>query len=277
MVGLFIQLAIDGFLTVKQEGKRKYLLLKNENFKNPSDTESTTLYEGLFKGESSIQTKKISSNFYLTVRALTSQLYSKVYNDGYFSRKRKNLKRAFSTIGILAMVLGFYSFAPLSIIAATGWSIGFLISGILTFIFSFKIDLRSKSGNEIYHEMEGLKMYIDTAEKHRIEFHNNPTKFKGVFEKLLPYAIIFGLEKKWSKEFEEIYKEPPTWYQGNISTFNSYLLASSISDISKNVRSKSVSPNSAGGIRSSHGASGGSGFSGGSSGGGFGGGGGSSW
>jgi uncharacterized membrane protein YgcG len=125
--------------------------------------------------------------------------------------------------------------------------------------------------------MEGLKMYIDTAEKHRIEFHNNPTKFRGVFEKLLPYAIIFGLEKKWSEEFKEIYQEPPTWYQGDISAFNSYLLASSISDISRNVKSKSAPPNSAGGIRSSHGGSGGSGFSGGSSGGGFGGGGGSSW
>ncbi len=87
-------------------------------------------------------------------------------------------------------------------------------------------------------------MYIDTAEKHRIEFHNNPTKFRGVFEKLLPYAIIFGLEKKWSEEFKEIYQEPPTWYQGDISAFNSYLLASSISDISRNVKSKSAPPNS---------------------------------
>ncbi len=92
-----------------------------------------------------------------------------------------------------------------------------------------------------------------------------------------PTLSIFDLEKKWSKEFEDIYQEPPTWYQGDISTFNSYLLVSSISDIGRNVKSKSVPPNSAGGIRSSHGGSGGSGFSGGSSGGGFGGGGGSSW
>lgn len=272
-----IQLAVDGFLTIKQEGKRKYLLLKDETSKNPPHAESATLYEGLFKDGNSVQTNKISSNFYLTVTTLTSQLNSKAYNDGYLSVKRRNLKRTFSAIGIVGMVLGFYSFAPLSIIAATGWSIGLLISGLLSFMFSFKVDLRSEKGNEIYHEMEGLKMYIDTAEKHRIEFHNNPTKFRGVFEKLLPYAIIFDLEKKWSKEFEDIYQEPPTWYQGDISTFNSYLLVSSISDISRNVKSKSVPPNSAGGIRSSHGGSGGSGFSGGSSGGGFGGGGGSSW
>jgi uncharacterized membrane protein YgcG len=272
-----IQLAVDGYLTIKQEGKRKYLLLKNENFKNPQSVEGSTLYQGLFSEGNSVQTKKISSNFYLTVRTITSQLYTKVYSDDYFSTERRKLKRSLSTIGVVGMVLGFYSFAPLSITAATGWSLGLLVSGLLSFIFSFKVDLRSQKGNEIYHEMEGLKMYIDTAEKHRIEFHNNPTKFRGVFEKLLPYAIIFGLEKKWSEEFKEIYQEPPTWYQGDISAFNSYLLASSISDISRNVRSKSAPPNSAGGIRSSHGGSGGSGFSGGSSGGGFGGGGGSSW
>lgn len=272
-----IQLAIDGYLTIKQEGKREYLLLKNENFQNPPNTESATLCEGLFRDGNSVLTKKISSNFYLTVSSIASQLYAKVYNDEYFSTKRKNLKRALSAIGISVMVLGFYSFAPLSIIAATGWSTGLILSGLLSFIFSFRVDLRSEKGNEVYYEMEGLKMYIDMAEKHRIEFHNNPTKFKGVFEELLPYAIIFGLEKKWSEEFKEIYQEPPTWYQGDISAFNSYLLVSSISNISRNLRSKSAPPNSAGGIRSSHGARGGSGFSGGSSGGGFGGGGGSSW
>ncbi|KUK67157.1 MAG: hypothetical protein XD87_0294 [candidate division WS6 bacterium 36_33] len=272
-----IQLAIDGYLTIKQEGKRKYLLLKNETFQNPPHVESAILYEGLFIGGNSVQTKKIPSTFYLTVSNINSQLFINAYSDEYFSTKRKNLKRLLSTIGVVGIFLGFYSFTPLTTTGATGWSIGIIISGLLSLIFSFRVDLRSDKGNKIYYEMEGLKMYINTAEKHRIEFHNNPAKFRGVFEKLLPYAIIFGLEKKWSEEFKEIYQEPPTWYQGDISAFNSYLLASSISDISRSVKSKSVAPNSAGGIRSSHGASGGSGFGGGSSGGGFGGGGGGSW
>jgi len=272
-----IQLAIDGYLTIKQEDKRKYLLLKNETSKNPPHVESAILYEGLFKEGNSVQTKKLSSNFYLTVNSITTQLSSRVYSDEYFSTKRRNLKSLLMIVGISVFLLGLRSVDSLTIVAGTGWSIGLIISGLLSLIFSFRVDLRSDKGNKIYYEMEGLKMYIDTAEKHRIEFHNNPTKFRGVFEKLLPYAIIFGLEKKWGEEFKEIYQEPPTWYQGDISVFNSYLLASSISDINRSVKSKSVAPNSAGGIRSSHGASGGSGFGGGSSGGGFGGGGGSSW
>jgi uncharacterized membrane protein YgcG len=272
-----IQLAIDGYIKIKQEKKNKYILVKSDSEKEIKEETVKNLYSGLFKDKDSIDTKKLSSKFYLTVNELRKQLQKKAYNEEYFDKERKKLKGLLSVFGVIGLFISFFSFGSLSYIAATGWSVGFLISSILFLIFSSKVDLKGKKGNEVYYELEGLKMYIKTAEKDRIEFHNDPEKFRGVFEMLLPYAVIFGLEKKWAREFQDLYKEPPSWYEGDITTFNSYVLASSISNISKNVKSKSVAPNSAGGIRSSHGASGGSGFSGGSSGGGFGGGGGSSW
>jgi uncharacterized membrane protein YgcG len=272
-----IQLAVDGYIKIKQEKKNRYILEKVETEKEILEDSVSSLYSGLFKDKDSVDTRKISSKFYLTVKDIDKQLQKKVYEKEYFSKRRKRLKTTLFTLGMVGTILSFISFGPLSYMAATGWGVGFLISSILSAIFSTQVDLKDKKGNELYYELEGLKEYINIAEKARIEFHNDPEKFRGVFEMLLPYAIIFGLEKKWAREFQDIYKEPPSWYEGDITTFNSYVLASSISNISKNVKSKSVAPNSAGGIRSSHGASGGSGFSGGSSGGGFGGGGGSSW
>lgn len=272
-----IQLAIDGHIKIKQEKRKNYVLEKCDTKKEISEESARALYAGLFKGKDSVNTKKISSSFYITVRDIDKKLNAKSYNEDYFDKKRKKLKGRFATFGGLGLFLSFFSFGPLSYMAATGWAIGLILSSILSLIFSSRVDLRGKKGNEIYHELEGLKTYINTAEKDRIEFHNDPEKFRGVFEKLLPYAIIFGLEKKWAGNFKDLYKEPPNWYEGNMTAFNSYVLASSIAGISKNVKSRSVAPNSAGGFGSSHGASGGSGFSGGSSGGGFGGGGGSSW
>jgi uncharacterized membrane protein YgcG len=272
-----IQLAIDGYIKIKQEKKNKYILVKSDSEKEIKEETVKNLYSGLFKDKDSIDTRKLSSKFYLTVKDIDKRLQRKVYEEGYFSKKRKRLKTTLFTLGMVGTILSFISFGPLSYIAATGWSVGFLISSILFLIFSSKVDLKGKKGNKVYYELEGLKMHINTAEKDRIEFHNDPEKFRGVFEMLLPYAIIFGLEKKWAGKFKDLYKEPPSWYEGDISAFNSYVLASSISNISRNVKSKVAAPNSAGGFRSSHGASGGSGFSGGSSGGGFGGGGGSSW
>lgn len=273
-----IQLAIEGHIRIKQEGKRNYILEKTQVEKDITRDSSRMLYAGLFNGSDSVNTKKISSSFYyLTVQNLSKELDSVAYDEGYFEEKRKKLRNRMSTFGILGSTLSFMTFGYFSELAATGWSIGFLLSSILAIIFSSKVNLKAKKGSQSYCELEGLKMYIDTAEKHRIEFHNDPEKYRGVFETLLPYAIIFGLEKKWASEFKDIYKEPPDWYQGNMNTFNSYYLANSISNIGRSVKFKSTAPNSAGGFTSSHGGSGGSGFSGGSSGGGSGGGGGSSW
>lgn len=272
-----IQLAIDGHIKIKQEKRKEYVLEKCDTKKEIKEDSVRALYSGLFKGEDSVNTKKIPSNFYLTVRSIEKKLNSKSYEKDYLDKNRKKLKGRLSMFGGLGLFLSFFSFGPLSYMAATGWAIGIGLSSVLSLIFSSRVDLRGKKGNELYYELEGLKTYINTAEKDRIEFHNDPEKFRGVFEKLLPYAIIFGLEKKWAGNFKDLYNEPPDWYEGNMTAFNSYILASSIAGISRNVKSRSVAPNSAGGFGSSHGASGGSGFSGGSSGGGFGGGGGSSW
>ena len=146
-----------------------------------------------------------------------------------------------------------------------------LITSFSIFIMTFLLDSRTEVGNKVYYELQGLKIYIKTAEKHRIEFHNDPKKYRGVFEKLLPYAILFGLEKKWIKEFKDIYTEQPDWYRGDMSTFNAYLLMDSISSVNSGITTPAFQ--SGGGF-----SSGGSGFGGGGfSGGGGGGGGGGSW
>ena len=36
-----------------------------------------------------------------------------------------------------------------------------------------------------------------------------------LFEKYLPYAMIFGIEKKWSKNFESLIHSNPTWYHSS--------------------------------------------------------------
>jgi hypothetical protein len=224
-----IQLALDGHIKIRQEKRKTYILEKDNIEKEIKEDLPRSIYSGLFKGKDSVSTKNFPSDFYLTVRSLILKLSNEVYDNDYFDKKRKKLKGNWITIGIAGIILSFFAMAPLSNMAATGWFLGLLFSSILLLIFSSRVDLRAQKGNEIYHELEGLKMYINTAEKHRIEFHNDPEKFRGVFETLLPYAVIFGLEKKWANEFKDIYKEPPSWYEGDVSAFNAYILASSIS------------------------------------------------
>ncbi|MEO8261277.1 MAG: DUF2207 domain-containing protein [Pseudolysinimonas sp.] len=133
--------------------------------------------------------------------------------------------------------------------------------------------------------LEGLREYIRLAEADRLQMLQSvsgaertpldktaaggPDVIK-IYEKLLPYAVLFGLEKEWAGELAKYYDEtPPDWYSGsNVTAFNVGAFAGAIGSLSTSV-STSYSGSSS---SSSSGGSGGGGSSGGGGGGGGGGG-----
>ncbi len=150
------------------------------------------------------------------------------------------------------------------------YGVAAFLSGMVFMGFGYFMPQRTQKGAIVREEVLGLKMYMETAEKDRINFHNAPEKNPAQFEKLLPYAMALGVEEQWAKQFEDITKSAPDWYDGGGTSFSPVIFAHSMHDFSSANNATMVStPSSAG--------SGGSGFSGGGSGGGFGGGGGGSW
>ena len=265
-----IQLALDGYIKIVQENKNKYKLVKTDKDSANLEAVRLTLYKGLFGGKNEVALRSISASFGRTIKTINSLLSAEANEEEYINKKMVNLKNILNITGIVIITLSMLVLSSVAQNANIGLAFGLLISGIILMIASSKLDIRTSKGNKLYYELLGLKMYINTAEKNRIEFHNNPKKYSGVFEKLLPYAIIFGLEKKWIKEFEDIYKQPD-WYQGDFDHFNAYMIVNSVSSMNRSLGAGSVN------YSSSSAGSWGSGFSSGSSGGGTGGGGGGSW
>lgn len=145
----------------------------------------------------------------------------------------------------------------------------FFFSVIASVVLLSKIlNRRTELGVNTKKQLEGLKIYIDAAEDDLINFENAPAKTPTVYMKLLPWAVFFGLEKKWSKKFENL-----TITENDAPYFHSSSFAHgmSIGAFASSVSSfQSVSAQTAASASSS-------GSSGGSSGGGGGGGGGGSW
>lgn len=134
----------------------------------------------------------------------------------------------------------------------------------------------TENGLRVVTSMLGLKRYIGLAEKERLEFNQSiggamrtAENQVQLYERLLPYAILFGLEKSWAKVLEKVYDEnsyQPDWYLG-AAAFNAAHFSSAISSFSTAALHASNA-----GSSSSGGGSGGGGFSGGGGGGGGGGG-----
>jgi uncharacterized membrane protein len=96
----------------------------------------------------------------------------------------------------------------------------------------------------------------------------DPKEKLKLFEKLLPYAMLFGIEKKWAKQFEGLYTQPPEWFHGNnLNSFSTGYLIGSLGSIKSASSAVFTSPQSSGSS-----GFGGGGFSGGGGGGGGGGG-----
>ena len=150
---------------------------------------------------------------------------------------------------------------------------GTILLWLIGVMVAVHIRRRTEYGASVYGQVLGLKRFIDTAEKHRLEMlvEESPE----IFYDVLPYAYVLGVSDKWSKKFENIAIQQPDWYvSATPGNFNSYLLWRSLSRNMSTMNSTMTS------IPQSKGSSGG-GFSGGSgggfSGGGFGGGGGGGW
>jgi uncharacterized membrane protein YgcG len=127
---------------------------------------------------------------------------------------------------------------------------------------------------EVFAKIQGLKMFMTVAEAERIrtlqsvggtEFFakngaENGEKIAKLYEKLLPYAAIFGIEKSWAKSLEIRYADgsSPDWYVGS-GTFNAAIFANSLGSFSSSVNSFSGATGAGGGSVGGGGAGGGGG------------------
>ena len=158
------------------------------------------------------------------------------------------------------------------------------LAAVVSYVIVLAVVVRkplTEKGAELRDYLTGLELYIRVAEQKRIEILQSPqgaertpvdTADKAVmlklYERVLPYAVLFNQERQWAKTLGDFYdNQPPEWYSGS-SAFNTAAFATGISSVSS-IASTAYSTSSS---SSSGGSSGG-----GSSGGGGGGGGGGGW
>ncbi|MCO5121729.1 MAG: DUF2207 domain-containing protein [Burkholderiaceae bacterium] len=150
---------------------------------------------------------------------------------------------------------------------------------LLNGLFYYLLRAPTVAGRRIMDQLEGFRLYMNTAESARLNLADAPELTTERFERLLPYAIALGVEKPWAEAFEAAFarahagEDPrsgyrPAWRHG--ADWRGRSFASSVSGMvaaTQGSFASAVPP-----PKSSS-----SGFSGGGSGGGGGGGGGGGW
>jgi uncharacterized membrane protein len=299
-----IDMAVKGYITIYEIpkkgifGSKDYKLELRRAIDEQVSPQTLSALKIIFGDNlqtgNSISLNEIKKNYslqkqmYKEMKSLEDDLASSLSAGGFFIKNPKDVKSGYSIWAVVIFFAGFLSLATvakISFLPVIGLGAGLMIAATIIFVFSFIMPARTEVGVRAHDDLLGLKDYIKLAEADRLKFlqspqgaekitdkdafnPNNPAQKVKLFEKLLPYAMLFGLEKDWAKQFNDIYTTPPDWYQGGSwSAFNAGYLAGSLSDFNSASMQSFSSPSS----------SSGSGFSGGAAGGGGGGGGGGGW
>lgn len=80
----------------------------------------------------------------------------------------------------------------------------FIYITIINLIFGYLVQSPTSEGSKLIEQIECFKLFLQTAEKDRIEISDSPKLTSDLFEKYLPYAIALGIENDWSKTFNQI-------------------------------------------------------------------------
>ena len=287
MSAIILELAANGYIEIHENevkgflGKKKEYTLKLIN-RDAKDSLHKEILDSLFKGKSEYIIKnndtKTGQELYSDINTYLTNFEKRVF---YKSNKKFEKLNAISfALCIIGLIIG--SMAIGGLMENLGSDLYFLpvvslIVLLIINIIALGISPLSLKGSEMKEYLLGLKMYMKMAEADRLKYlqsvegaeriisNEGGAKVK-LYEKLMPYASIFGIEKSWNRVLEVEYGDyTPDWYVGQ-GAFNAMAFSSTMNNISSSMNSYSSSTGSSG-----------SGFSGGSAGGGGGGGGGGGW
>ncbi len=291
---VIIDLARRGYLKIEEIKSNSWLSSSVDyrfvQLKRPDDLKpfERKLQKKLFEGKNTVLMSELATQFYPVIEEVKSDLYRGLSKAGYFDGNPQNVRGASLGLGLLGLivVLGLavaIQYALIGRVFPVPVIIAGVLSAIAVIVTSRFMPRKTRKGRIAWEQISGLEEYIRRAEVEDIQAQDK----RGVFERLLPYAIIFGLSKRWAGAFKDLYTQPPDWYVPADATNYSMMrftndidhsitsMNSSLPAMPRSTGDGSSGPTGAGYGWSSGGFGGGGG--GGSVGGGFGGGGGGSW
>jgi uncharacterized membrane protein len=276
-----VDLAVRGYVVIEEVQKDRMLGLMHEkdyNFILQKDrsqwsalkAHEQALLDGFFTAGTAGETISMDSlqnRFYKTLPVMRSGIFDSLVSQGFYKRRPDSVRSTYIGAGVVIgalMIWGGGAMARAMGNAPVPFIIGGIVSAIVICAFGWFMPAHTEEGTRALEGVLGFEDFLNHVEADRF---NRTIKTPQMFEKFLPFAMAFGVEKNWSKAFDGIMTQPPGWYRGSSGPiFYPVNFTNNLNSMSS--RASNV-------MASAPRSSGGSGFGGGgSSGGGFGGGGG---
>jgi uncharacterized membrane protein YgcG len=208
----------------------------------------------------SVELSKLRLRFSRRLELIGGAVYQRLIERGLY---RKRPDRTIAAWQGLAFALLFGA-----IWAAAWWGdrdgdglamgISVALAAAIVGMFARRMGVRTEAGIRTLEEALGFRKFLRRVDGDRLR---RMVVSPDMFERYLPHAVAFGVERRWGRAFDGLYTTQPTWYQGGSrGGFRTRSFGRSIGHMaSQTSRSMGGSRSGAGGGGRSGGGSGGGG------------------
>lgn len=217
-----LDLARRGFIEIQEKQEPGFLGIgSNTDFVYRKKKDSPDLlrpYEQIlinkmFGKKREVELSDLKNKFYAELPALRKELYAAVVAEGYFKESPDATRTRYGCLGTAALVAAFgLMFVMVAALAQFSNAVfcvplgaGVVAIGII--ILARYMPQRTEQGSEAYARWKAFKRYLANLEKY--------TKVEDAaasFDRYLPYAVAFGLEDSFLKQFQSVEAPAPTWW-----------------------------------------------------------------
>lgn len=141
------------------------------------------------------------------------EMYQAAVEKGWFVRDPQQLRKRFRFIAVVVSLIAVAGFVLSLLLGPTesrfyllGW-IGLFFVGIVMYEVTPFLPRRTAEGEKVYRQWQEFRNYL----AHPLPL-GNIAEAQGLYERYLPYAIVFGVEVEWTERFRDLAFVPPAWY-----------------------------------------------------------------
>lgn len=215
VVSTLLSLAQNGYLTM-EETKNDHIFTLTGKDRHGLRPYEKQFIKAFFKNKQSRSLTSLRYKFAQSLGPIQNALYDEMVREKLFNHSPESVRMIYRVlaIGSTAVVGGLtLVLAPVIVgETAAGFAmcpaIAIGISGVALLFAAGHMPAKTVQGAQAAARWGAFKTYLKEIEK-----YTNLQEAGDIFEKYLPYAVAFGLERSWIRKFAAVPTTPvPTWY-----------------------------------------------------------------
>ena len=223
-----VDLAVRGHLRIEERDEKKLFGLVSDKeyvlhrLAPESEAERAIapheqrMLAGIFSGRGmTVELSQLEDEFYTEVPKIKNSVFDRLRHRGFYRARPDHVRAAWMAGGVVLgglIGVGGSGLADMFLLTPVPFIIAGVLVGLILMGFGAVMPARTEAGARALEQVLGFEEFLRRVESEHLKrvIIGHPE----LFDRYLPYAMAFGVEKKWARAFEGIYQQSPTWYVG---------------------------------------------------------------